>query len=157
MVDRNQLARHKFNQRMAMKRMGIDPDKNKIVFGNDTDSGKKEQTEEEKYEMERKRKEEEERQKVARIQSLEKSIQKKQVANNLLEKTISRMKAERDVLQNVDLQKESNEWKRKSISANIGSINLEIEQMGADFDRDRSDLKRMQDDLAGLKAKGESE
>jgi len=157
MVDRNLVAKQKFNQRMAMKRMGIDPDKNSIVFGNSTNSEKKEPTEEEKAEMERKRKEAEEKQMIARIQSLEKSILLKQAANNMLEKTIARMKAEKDLLENVGLKEETNEWKKKSIHAEIDSMSLDIEQMQNGFEKERGDLDRLRHELTGLKEKREKE
>jgi len=157
MVDRNLVAKQKFNQRMRMKRMGIDPDKNSIVYGNSVDNERKEPTEEEMAEMDRKRKEAEEKQRIARIQSLEKTIPLKRAANNLQEKTIARMKADLDVLRNVDLQNETNEWKKKSIHAEIDSMSLDIEQMQNGFEKERGDLDRLQHELTGLKEKREKE
>ena len=157
MVDRNLVAKQKFNQRMRMKRMGIDPDKNTITYGNETNNERKEPTEEERAEMERKRKEAEDQQRIARIQSLEKSIPLKQAANNLLKKTIARMKADKDLLENVGMKEETNEWKRKSIQAVIESMCIDIEEMEQGYDKEKGGLDRIKDELSELKAKEERE
>ena len=145
--------KHKFNQRQAMKQMGIDPDKNKIIMNNE----RPEPTDEEKAKIKKKQKEAQEKQAIARIQSLEKSIPLKQAKNNLQEKTIIRMKAEQNVLRNVVLEEETNEWKRKSIHADIESMDLEIEQMEQVFMQESADLNQLKDELAKLKSKGENE
>lgn len=145
--------KHKFNQRMMMKRMGIDPDKNNIAINNE----KKEPTEEEKAEMERKRKDEGEKRRIARIKSLEKSISAKAVLIKVQEKAIARMKAERDVLERIGLPEERNEWKRRSVQAEIEYMEVEAEHAGYSYHRAKEELESMEAELAGLRKNGEKE
>jgi hypothetical protein len=79
-----------------------------------------------KMQMEAMQKQMEEQKKV-RMQQLEMSLKQLKITENLVLKTVDRMKAERDSLKNVDLAEEQNEFKKKLLSSQVAEMEAMVE------------------------------
>ncbi len=83
-------------------------------------------TEEQKARMEAMQKQMEE-QKASRMAQMELSLKQLKVNKNLVHKTIDKLKADREVVEKVDMVEEKNEIKKKALEAQLGELDALVE------------------------------
>jgi hypothetical protein len=116
-----------------------------------------EMTDEQKAELQQKMKEEEKKRRKAQIVSLKKQLKHKEMSLNVAEKSLAKMSAEKDVLQNVDLGQAETEWHKKAIQAEIEELEAVLEEGRLRLDYEREAQHDMQKNLQDLEAKDKEE
>jgi hypothetical protein len=136
MVDRNELARQKFNRKLLMK-MGTG------MVPNGTRQGP---TPQEK----KRRKEQEAEAREHKISALRGDIRLKNASLRVMEKTAGRIAASRDLLLNVSIDEAGDEQTRKGLLAEADALAAEKEELESVLALDRWEMEGMQQELEDL-------
>jgi hypothetical protein len=110
---------------------------------------------EQKAEMEMKMKEAEEKRRKAQITSLRQNLKLKNASLNVMEKSIAKVKADKDVLVNVELEAAETEWHRKAVQAEIEEIGAVIEEMTLRCEIEKEERSSLEERLRELEEKKE--
>ena len=120
------------------------------IMGNMQMPQQEEMTEEQKAEMEARMKEEEKRRRKAQIESLKSQIKSKTLVLKVMEKSIAKAVAEKDVLVHVELSEAPTEWHKKAVKAQAEELEAIIEEAKLRLDQDKSDFDNMKERLKSL-------